>query len=196
MINKKTLLAILLMIISSLFGGCSNSPSPNIPVQQDQQQTTTPPVSEKEKETGSAAKLEAGKMMVTVYSATKDAMYLVAEQHVVPKNEHPAQTAIELLIAGTKNADLMTVMPASTQLRSISIKDKIAYVDFNDKLVKNSIGGSAMEILLVGAIVNTLTDFHEIQKVQILVEGKKIETISGHVDTSEPLNRFEKMIKK
>ena len=72
----------------------------------------------------------------------------------------------------------------------------IAYVDFNDKLVKNNTGGSTAEILLVAAIVNTLTEFHDIQKVQILVEGKKIDTISGHMDIGEPLSRSEKIIKK
>ncbi len=78
----------------------------------------------------------------------------------------------------------------------LSIKDKIAYVDFNDKLIKNNTGGSASEILLVAAIINTLTEFKEIQKVQIMVDGKKIDTISGHLDIGEPLSRSEKIIKK
>jgi germination protein M len=133
---------------------------------------------------------------MTIYYATKDAVNVMAEKYIVPKNSHPAQTAMELLIAGPKNSALEPVVPAGTKLRNISIKDHIAYVDFNDKLVKNNSGGSTSEILLVAAIVNTLTEFHDIQKVQILVEGKKIDTISGHMDIGEPLSRSEKIIKK
>jgi spore germination protein GerM len=137
-----------------------------------------------------------GTMKITIYHATKDAQYLVPETQVISVNDHPAKEAIERLIAGTKQPDLVSVIPNGTKLRSISIKNHIAYVDFNDKLVKNNSGGSAGEILLVGAIVNTLTEFPEIQKVQLLVEGKKIDTITGHLDTSEPLSRSEKIIKK
>ncbi len=39
-------------------------------------------------------------------------------------------------------------------------------------------------MLLVAEIVNTLTEFSEIQTVQILVTGKKVNTISGHMDIS------------
>ena len=50
-------------------------------------------------------------------------------------------------------------------------------------------------MLLVAAIVDTLTEFPDIQKVQILVNGKKVDTIAGHMDTGEPLSRSEKVIK-
>jgi len=197
MVKKRFLLAMAFVLLGAFIGGCSENPTTNPPVaptepaKNAQQQAVVPggpntPLPASVQET----------MSVTVYSATKDAMYLVAEHYVVPKNTHPAQTAIELLVAGTKNADLVSVMPAGTKLRHISIKDQIAYVDFNENLVKNNTGGSASEMLLVAAIVNTLTEFHDIQKVQIMVAGKKIDTISGHMDTGEPLSRSEKIIKK
>jgi len=196
MINIRILLAMTFILLTAFIGGCAENPQtspmpPTEPAQNEQQQVVVPngqntPLSSLAQET----------MNVTVYSATKDAMYLVAEHQAVPKNTHPAQTAIELLVAGTKNAELVSVMPTGTQLRHISIKNKVAYVDFNDKLVKNNTGGSASEMLLVAAIVNTLTEFHDIEKVQIMVEGKKIDTISGHMDIGEPLSRSEKIIKK
>jgi len=196
MVNRRSLLAITFMLLTAFIGGCAENPqavpgAPAEPTKTEQQQATVPGNANQP-----SASMDQATMSVTVYSATKDAMYLVAEHYTVPKNAHPAQTAIELLIAGTKDAQLISVVPAGTQLRRISIKDKIAYVDFNDKLVKNNTGGSASEMLLVAAIVNTLTEFHDIQKVQIMVEGKKIDTISGHMDIGEPLSRSEKIIKK
>ena len=198
MVNRRSLLAIAFVLLATFIGGCADNSQGTPPSATE----TKPPQNEQQQavEPGSQNNLASAvgqeTMSVTVYSATKDAMHLVAEHYVVPKNAHPAQTAIELLVAGTKNAQLESVIPTGTKLRHISIKDKIAYVDFSDNLVKNNTGGSTSEMLLVAAIVNTLTEFHDIQKVQIMVEGKKIDTISGHLDTSEPLSRSEKIIKK
>jgi germination protein M len=135
-------------------------------------------------------------MQITTYQSTKDAMYLVPEIHVVPKNSYPAKTALELLAASPIKPELVSVLPPGTKVLSVNVKNHIAYADFNDKLIKNNSGGSTDEILLVAAIVDTLTEFPEIQKVQILVNGEKVDTINGHMDTSEPLSRSEKIIKK
>jgi spore germination protein GerM len=48
----------------------------------------------------------------------------------------------------------------------------------------------------VAAVVNTLTEFPDIHKVQILVEGKTVETLSGHMSVGQPLSRSEGIIKK
>lgn len=128
-------------------------------------------------------------MHITTYQATKDAMHLVPEIHVVPKNKDIAKTALELLTAGSNNPARISVLPPGTKVLSVSIRNHIAYADFNDKLIKNNPGGSTEELLLVTAIVDTLTEFSEIKKVLIFVNGKKMDTITGHVDTSEPLLR-------
>lgn len=196
MITRKILLAMSFILLTAFIGGCADK-NPTEPIapteltQNEQQQAVVP-----DSKNNPSSAIPQATMNVTVYNATKDAMYLVAEHSVIPKNTHPAQSAMELLVAGTKNGELVSVVPAGTKLRHISIKDKIAYVDFSDNLIKNNNGGSASEILLVAAIVDTLTEFNDIQKVQIMVEGKKIDTISGHMDTSEPLGRSEKIIKK
>ncbi|MEW6400002.1 MAG: GerMN domain-containing protein [Bacillota bacterium] len=52
------------------------------------------------------------------------------------------------------------------------------------------------EALAVAAIVNTLTEFPDIRQVQILVEGRKVESLAGHADVSRPLTRNERLIKR
>ena len=196
MVSKKTMLVMVITLLTAFIGGCASNPLPPQAAPNQLAQSEQPPAAAPGNHNDSFSSIGQEKMIITVYNSTKDGLYLAAEQHVVSTNDHPAQTAIELLLAGTKNVDLVSVVPIGTKLRHIGVKDKIAYVDFNDKIVKNNTGGSAGEILLVGAIVNTLTEFHNIQKVQIMVDGKKIETISGHMDIGEPLGRFEKIIKK
>jgi len=190
-LKRRMVVVSILLLMTVILGGCDKT-APQSPVVPDvQSENPQPTVVEGDKPITPGQDTTT----MTVYYATKDAANVMAEKYIVPKNSHPAQTAMELLIAGTKNPALAPVVPAGTKLRNISIKDHIAYVDFNDKLVKNNNGGSTSEILLVAAIVNTLTEFHDIQKVQILVEGKKIDTISGHMDIGEPLSRSEKIIK-
>jgi len=195
MLSVQKILLLIIISMASLTVGCSNS---TFPAQGNllylAQATPEKPIGTGT--TTNVSPLEQETMQVTIYHATNDAMFLVPEIHVVPKNDHPAQTAIELLLAGTKNADLVSVIPPDTQLRNVWVKDHIAYVDFNDNLIKKNTGGSTSELLLVGAIVNTLTEFSNIEQVQILVEGKKIDTIVGHMDIVEPLSRSEKIIKK
>lgn len=183
--KRSKYLAFLLAVLIAVFAaGCDpDQPQrPQPPGTADPGKQTTPPAAET--------------MRLTVYHATKDAMYLVPEVHTVAKTDHPAKSAVELLLAAPQNPDLVRALPEGTKLRGLTVKDHIAYVDFSDKLVKSGRGGSASEILAVGAIVNTLTEFADIYKVQILVEGKKIDTLYGHLDTSEPLSRADKIIKK
>lgn len=186
------LLSLVCLVLLTMFiAGCAGS----TPAPQTSPQNQGAELSNPQSQPNNLAN-QPGTMKITIYHATKDAQNLVPEIQVVPNSDHPAKTAIEHLIAGTKQPDLVSVVPPGTKLRGVSIKEHVAYVDFNDKLIKNNGGGSAGEVLLVAAIVNTLTEFPEVQKVQILVEGKKIDTISGHLDTSEPLSRSEKIIKK
>ena len=49
-------------------------------------------------------------------------------------------------------------------------------------------GGALDEILTVYAIVNALTvNLPAITRVQILVDGKEVDTLAGHVDLRHPL---------
>lgn len=45
--------------------------------------------------------------------------------------------------------------------------------------------------MLASSLVNTLTECPEIEKVQVLVEGKEIGSLSGHLDFSEPMEEFK-----
>lgn len=125
-----------------------------------------------------------------VYFANEDGTKLVVKTQPKQTGDKYA-AAISALIVGTDAQDAVSMIPKGTKLRSVQVKNGVAYVDFSRELVRKFGGGSAGEIMLVGSIVNTLTEFPEVKAVQILVEGKTVETIAGHMDTSEPLKRFK-----
>jgi spore germination protein GerM len=133
---------------------------------------------------------------VKVYFGAPDAEHLAAEISQLNKDPLLMQRAMETLIAGPKNKKLWPVLPSETKVRSIVVKDKIAQADFSAELTAKKGGGSAQEILAVSAIVYTLTEFPGVERVQILVEGKKVATLYGHMDLSEPLTRMAGMLKE
>lgn len=185
MAKSKVLLFVLLFMLAALVAGCAPATPSTAPQGSEADKTqTSPPVAP-----------SAETMRLTVYYATPDAMYLAPEVRVVPKTDRPAQNAVELLLQDPKSHDLLRVMPDGTKVKGLTVKDHVAYVDFNDKLAKGS-SGSTTEMLIVASVVNTLTEFPDIHKVQIMVEGKKVDTLSGHMDLSEPLSRSEKIIRK
>ncbi|MBE6096970.1 MAG: spore gernimation protein [Schwartzia succinivorans] len=133
------------------------------------------------------------KVTVKLYYPTEDAEKLKAVELKVPaKDKYKA--SVEALIAGTKQSGLIGIFPKGVKLRSVNVKDGLATVDFTKELTTRFVGGSTGEEMLVGSLVNTLTEFPEVTSVLILVEGKEIDTISGHLDTSVPFKRMGELL--
>jgi len=137
-----------------------------------------------------------GKLTVKVYYPNEQGLKLQAVQKTVKVgNDDKYTAALKALLEGTKEKGLATIVPKQAKIKSVKVQGDTAFVDFDDNLTKKFIGGSTGEEMLVGSIVNTLTEFNEIKKVQLLVEGKKIESISGHFDLTKPVERMENLIK-
>ncbi|MXZ00933.1 GerMN domain-containing protein [Candidatus Poribacteria bacterium] len=81
-------------------------------------------------------------------------------------------------------------IPLGTELNEVYIdSQQTAYLDFSSHLTDGHIGGTTAEFLTVTAILKTVFDAFpdEIKQVQILIDGKEIETIAGHLNLSQPL---------
>lgn len=136
------------------------------------------------------------KMKITLYFADKESKFLVEEKREISKTEAVARASIEELIKGPKSRDLVRTIPEGTKLKNIKIEDSICYPDFSQELISRHWGGSSGERMTVYSIVNTLTNFSSIKSVRILIEGKEVATLKGHMDLSEPILRNEEIIKK
>jgi hypothetical protein len=80
-------------------------------------------------------------------------------------------------------------VPADTRLRNVFVTDHgDAFVDLSGDVVAKHTGGSLDELFTVYTIVNALTvNLPAVQRVQILVDGKEVDTLAGHVDLRHPL---------
>ena len=82
-------------------------------------------------------------------------------------------------------------IPFGTYLNQVYIDQySTAYLDFSNHLNKNHVGGSETEYLTLKAILETIhVNFPDkIVQVQILINGREIESIAGHFNTSQPLH--------
>jgi len=167
-------LALLIMFICALVcTGCDNS-------------TAKPP--EKDPKPVTDVKKE---QSFIVYRASADGTEkLLPEKLTIQDNGKLPEYNALVALCSTKpqNAKMDDVFPIGVKVLNLEVKDGIAYADFN-KEIKNASKGSYNEMLICYAIVNTLTEFRHIQKVQILVEGKKCVTLNGHMDIEDPLKR-------
>ena len=94
----------------------------------------------------------------------------------------PAQNALNSL---TGRAD--SPLPSGTKLLSIRLADGLATVDFSQELRDNFTGGDSDETHTVNAILRTLGQFPTIDRVQLLVDGKPLDSLGGLLDLSSPL---------
>lgn len=182
------ILAVLAAVsVLALAAGCS-----------DEQKGASSPAAQTEQmqDQEKSAAAEPKELMVNVYYPRSDGTGLVAVRRTVSTEKDDKYTAaMKSLLTGTKEKGQTNVFPKKAKLRSIVVKDGIATVDFSKELQTNFSGGSTGEEMLIGSIVNTLTDFPEVQKVSILIDGSAVETLSGHMDLSEPLTRMTELLK-
>ncbi|HEV3141416.1 MAG TPA: GerMN domain-containing protein [Vicinamibacterales bacterium] len=86
---------------------------------------------------------------------------------------------------------LVSAVPEGTTLRALFITDRgDAYVDLSGAIVSGHPGGVTEEMLTVYSIVNALTaNLPAVSAVQILIDGKEVETLAGHLDLRRPLEK-------
>lgn len=133
---------------------------------------------------------------VALYFSDSQAMNLISERRVISKNNNIYIKILQELKKGPTRDDLNKTIPEETEILAVNIENEICYTNFNQTLQTGHWGGSTGERMTVYSIVNTLTQFEEIKKVQILIEGEEIETLAGHMDLAYPLERDESLIRK
>ncbi|HHY46672.1 MAG TPA: hypothetical protein GX506_05155 [Firmicutes bacterium] len=107
------------------------------------------------------------------------------------------RAALEALAKGPPpGSGLEPTLPPGTKILGVTVKDGTAVADFSREIRTQFPGGSRAEEILVYSVVNTLTDLPGIKRVQFLVEGKKVETIGGHMGIMEPLTRNERLVRR
>jgi spore germination protein GerM len=133
------------------------------------------------------------KIKARLFYVAQDGIHLTHVERDVPYGEGTLEQAREIVAAQvTPVTDpLLSAIPAGTTLRALFLTEGgEAYVDFTREIVSAHTGGTADELLTVYTIVNALTEnLPGVTAVQLLVDGKEVDTLAGHVDLRNPLGK-------
>lgn len=176
----KKLFLTMLLVCAVLTGGCFGD--------EPKGQQPAPPVRQETKQ-----------ISFIVYRAAADGSEkLLPEKITMADNgKSMPENALNALVATKpQDARMDDVVPIGTKVLGLRIDaNGTAYADFSEEIAKKT-QGSYSEMMMCYAIANTLTEFPEIQRVQIMVEGRKVVSLSGHMDLEDPLTRNESLLNK
>jgi len=128
---------------------------------------------------------EISKKMVYLYLPDSKSERLVEESKEIAENSLEEMIK-ELLKALSESKG--GVIPKGTELRHVFLGKGIVFLDFSSEIVKNHPGGSNAELMTIYSIVNSVCkSFPEVKMVQLMIDGKIVDTLKGHVDISLPL---------
>lgn len=131
------------------------------------------------------------KIKARLFYVAEDGTRLTSVERDVAYGEGPDDQAREIVAAQLAPAGdpLVSAIPPGTTLRAVFItKTGETYVDLSREARTAHPGGTVNELLTVYSIVNALTvNLPAVTSVQVLVDGKEVDTLSGHVDLRRPL---------
>jgi len=125
-----------------------------------------------------------------IYFSDSQERFLVSEKRFIYKEEDPvlqAKEIVKALLDGSKTGHVNT-FPAKVTLRDVKLdQEGVALVSFSDNLIKLHPGGSSSEMATIYSLTNTLTsNVSAVKTVKILVDGKELQSIKGHISTVNP----------
>ncbi len=130
---------------------------------------------------------------ITLYYASTDAAYLVTEVMEVPsdKAEDPSYVLGKLL-DGPSEDGLVNAITKGTNINSVKTEDGLCTVDLSAEFIEKS--GTANERMAIYSVVNTLCGLDGVDKVQFLIDGKKIMIFGSYI-FDEPFEADKSIVK-
>jgi hypothetical protein len=137
--------------------------------------------------------------VVHIYFADRNGLYLQAEERIFAGSERGidrGRAIVEALIKGPRTG-LMRTLPAGTQLRAFYLAPgSRAYVDLSESITEQYPGGCKSEMLTLYSIVNSLIlNMPKVSTVKILVGGRDVPTMAGHIDIRYPFTADMSLIR-
>ncbi|TAL32929.1 MAG: hypothetical protein EPN93_14765 [Spirochaetes bacterium] len=111
------------------------------------------------------------------------------------KAEEPLEAALQELLKGPSGAEkrggLLSAMPDRLAIRNVTVRNRTAYIDFNDAFEENAIGNIIQS--RIDQIVFTATQFDDVEGVVIQVNGATRKFVGGDgVVLNNPLTRKQR----
>ncbi len=132
--------------------------------------------------------------IVSLYFADKTGKKLVKEEREIEISQIQTRekSVVEQLIIGAKEQGHISVIPSDIKIRDVTTtKEGICYVDLSSDSINKIINGNINERIAIYSIVNSMVSLYNVEKVQFLIEGEKIEETMGHLDYTKPFEGID-----
>ena len=130
---------------------------------------------------------------INVYYADQNGEYLIGEARILSGGSKYVD-AISEMMKEPIDSSLVKLIPESTKINSVTVNDGIAKVDLSKNFVDDKFPGETMDILVIYSIVNTLTEFPDVNSVEFYIDGTRLGVL-GQLDLQEPYFRKSDLIK-
>jgi spore germination protein GerM len=135
-----------------------------------------------------ALKIKEKQVAIIWFSDQQELLLVGEKRYIFKENDAAAQAkeVVKALLDGSKEKKVNT-FPAGVSVLDVKIDGAgVAYVNFTGNLIKLHPGSSSTEMASINSLTSSLTqNVPEIKKVKILVEGKELTSIKGHISTSK-----------
>ena len=146
----------------------------------------------------SAASDDVRKIKARLFYVGEDGTRLTSIERDVPFADQTVAQARRIIEAqlAPVDAPLVSAIPSGTTLRAVFLTEQgAAFVDLSREVSAAHPGGSINELLTIYTIVQALTtNLPAVTSVQLLVDGKEVDTLAGHVDVKRPLPRADQWV--
>ncbi len=143
---------------------------------------------------------DARRIQAKLFYVSEDGGELVSVLRDVAFGATPAEQARRIVEAQVKAPvdGQVSAIPTGTTVRGVFLgAHGEAYVDLSTEATSAHHGGALDEALAVFAIVNAITsNLQDVTAVQILVDGKEVDSLAGHIDLRQPIRRAADWIRK
>lgn len=135
-----------------------------------------------------------------LFFATEDGLRLAGVETEVPLAATPvdqARAIVEAQLAAQPAPPLLRTIPEGVTLRGVYVSERQElFIDLDATIRTAHPGGSMHEIHTVYTLVNAvLVNLPTLSGVQILIDGREVDTLAGHVDLRRPLARNDALLR-
>jgi spore germination protein GerM len=163
------------------------------------QDTDPAPVDPASQQTAVPGTAAVPRIKATLFFGAEDGGGLVPVEQEIPLAEGKvaqARALVEAQLTVAAPAPLVATIPEGTKLRGLYVSaNNEAFVDLDTTVRDKHPGGSMNELFTVYTLVNAITtNLPDVEQVQLLIDGREVDTLAGHVDLRRPLRKNESLI--
>ena len=179
-----------LLVLLTSCGGSSAPTAVRSPSPTEAAPPSSAPASPSAGSSSSASSTATATRAVYYLHDTGKGLRLYREFHRRPATPGVVRDAVTaMLTEKPTDRDYTSLWPPTTTVRGVRIDGTTAYVDLSASAQRGNAGAEG-EAASLQQLVHTVTAAAPtVKAVQLLVEGKRVESLWGHVDTRSPLTR-------